>query len=247
VPPWCIAELTVIKSPVCQTCEDPIGESPRSAFLRFAFVRPAGAFRPDWPRRTTSQSSAPPLPLTQRAQNRPGGPDKSNSIAESADGGPDALVGIGDHQLDAAQPAARERVRRKLAGVNDGNRQTVDILNAVRTDGLQAVEAACAVALGHGGSLCRYRAQHPGSSTSARSSGQHPDAGRADASACADRPIVPATTTFGGPYVGTNPNLRPHLVNSSFDLAGSGFIAQQRNLVLVGGTGTSKTHLAKRH
>jgi hypothetical protein len=37
------------------------------------------------------------------------------------------------------------------------------------------------------------------------------------------------------------------LVNSSFDLAGSGFIAQQRNLVLVGGTGTSKTRLAKRH
>ena len=28
------------------------------------------------------------------------------------------------------------------------------------------------------------------------------------------------------------------------DLAGSGFIAQQRNVVLVGGTGTGKTHLA---
>jgi hypothetical protein len=39
-----------------------------------------------------------------------------------------ALVGIGDHQPDAAQPAALERVRRKLAGVDDGNRQMVDIL-----------------------------------------------------------------------------------------------------------------------
>src|SRR6266699_3397915 len=28
------------------------------------------------------------------------------------------------------------------------------------------------------------------------------------------------------------------------DLAGGGFIAQQRNAVLVGGTGTGKTHLA---
>jgi hypothetical protein len=55
-------------------------------------------------------------------------------------------VGIGDHQLDAAQPAAMERVRRKLAGADDGNRQTVDILNAVPTVGLQAVEAACAEA-----------------------------------------------------------------------------------------------------
>jgi hypothetical protein len=32
-----------------------------------------------------------------------------------------------------------ERVRRKLAGVNDGNRQMVDILTAVLTDGLPAV------------------------------------------------------------------------------------------------------------
>jgi len=44
-------------------------------------------------------------------------------------------------------PASMERVRRKLAGVHDGGRQMVDILAAVLTDGLNAVEAACAEAL----------------------------------------------------------------------------------------------------
>jgi hypothetical protein len=45
---------------------------------------------------------------------------------------------------------AIERIRRRLASTDDGNRQMVDILNAVLTDGLPAVEAACAEALGHG-------------------------------------------------------------------------------------------------
>jgi hypothetical protein len=40
-----------------------------------------------------------------------------------------------------------ERVRRKLAGADDGGRQMVDILAAVLTDGLPAVEAASAEAL----------------------------------------------------------------------------------------------------
>jgi hypothetical protein len=51
---------------------------------------------------------------------------------------------------DRVLPAAMERVRRKLAGADDGNRQMVDILNAVLTDGLPAVEAACAEAIAHG-------------------------------------------------------------------------------------------------
>jgi hypothetical protein len=51
---------------------------------------------------------------------------------------------------DWVLPAAIERVRRKLAGADDGNRQMVDILNAVLTDGLPAVEAACAEAIVHG-------------------------------------------------------------------------------------------------
>jgi len=44
-------------------------------------------------------------------------------------------------------PKALVRVRRKLAGVEDGNRQMVDILTAALSDGLDAVEAACAQAL----------------------------------------------------------------------------------------------------
>ena len=51
---------------------------------------------------------------------------------------------------DWVLPAAMERVRRKLAGAADGNRQMVDILNAVLTDGLPTVEAACAEAIVQG-------------------------------------------------------------------------------------------------
>ena len=51
---------------------------------------------------------------------------------------------------DWVLPAAMERVRRKLAGAADGNRQMVDILTAVLTDGLPAVEVACAEAITHG-------------------------------------------------------------------------------------------------
>lgn len=48
---------------------------------------------------------------------------------------------------DWVLPGALGRVRTKLAGVTDGDRQMVDILAAVLTDGLAAVEAACAEAL----------------------------------------------------------------------------------------------------
>jgi hypothetical protein len=49
---------------------------------------------------------------------------------------------------DWVLPANLERVRRKLAGVAGGDRQMVDILAAVLSDGLPAVEAACGEALG---------------------------------------------------------------------------------------------------
>lgn len=44
---------------------------------------------------------------------------------------------------DWVLPAAIERIRRKLASTDNGNRQMVDILTAVLTDGLPAV-TACA-------------------------------------------------------------------------------------------------------
>jgi hypothetical protein len=47
-------------------------------------------------------------------------------------------------------PASIGRVQRKLKGVEDGDRQMVAILTAVLTDGLVAVEAACAEALAEG-------------------------------------------------------------------------------------------------
>jgi transposase len=49
---------------------------------------------------------------------------------------------------DWVLPSAMEKIRRKLASSADGDRQTVKILAAVLDDGLPAVEAACAEALG---------------------------------------------------------------------------------------------------
>jgi hypothetical protein len=51
---------------------------------------------------------------------------------------------------DWVLPASIERVRRKLAAMDDGDRQMVEILISVLSDGLPAVEAACAEALAHG-------------------------------------------------------------------------------------------------
>jgi transposase len=48
---------------------------------------------------------------------------------------------------DWALPGALGRVQRKLARVEDGDRQMVTILSAVLSDGLEAVEAACREAL----------------------------------------------------------------------------------------------------
>jgi hypothetical protein len=51
---------------------------------------------------------------------------------------------------DWVLPAGIARVRRKLAGVDDGDRQMVSILGAVLHDGLSAVEAACSQAMHEG-------------------------------------------------------------------------------------------------
>jgi len=51
---------------------------------------------------------------------------------------------------DWVLPASLERLRQKLGTTADGDRQMVEILSAVLADGLPAVEAACAEALGQG-------------------------------------------------------------------------------------------------
>ena len=51
---------------------------------------------------------------------------------------------------DWVLPGALERVRRRLVQVDDGGRQMVEILSAVITDGIGAVETACAEALTEG-------------------------------------------------------------------------------------------------
>ena len=84
-------------------------------------------------------------------------------------------------------PAAMERVRRKLAGAADGNRQMVDILTAVLTDGLPAVEGGCAEAIAHGLPFRRCRPQHPRPPASTRPASQDPHHGRADLAPCAHR------------------------------------------------------------
>jgi hypothetical protein len=51
---------------------------------------------------------------------------------------------------DWVLPAGLERIRRKLAGAADSDRQMVNILTSVLSDGLPAVEAACLEALREG-------------------------------------------------------------------------------------------------
>lgn len=51
---------------------------------------------------------------------------------------------------DWVLPASIEKIRRRLSSATDGGRQMVTILTAVLSDGLPAVEAACAEALREG-------------------------------------------------------------------------------------------------
>ncbi len=208
-----------------------------------------------------------------------------------------------------------ERVRRKLAGVGDGNRQMVDILTAVLTDGLPAVEAACAEAIAHGvhsadvvlNILARQRDPGPPATilTPAALTLRHaPDRRLCPLRQPQENHLMERTQLFdlmgelklygmkaAFDEIMATAVKRQHepqrivgdLLNAEIsekqarsikyqltiaklplakdlddfqfentpinetlvhDLAGGGFIAQQRNAVLVGGTGTGKTHLA---
>ena len=216
---------------------------------------------------------------------------------------------------DWVLPAAMERVRRKLAGADDGNRQMVDILTAVLTDGLPAVEAACAEAIAHGvhsadvvlNILARQRDPGPPATilTPAALTLRHaPDRRLCPLRQPQENHLMERTQLFdlmgelklygmkaAFDEIMATAVKRQHepqrivgdLLNAEIsekqarsikyqltiaklplakdlddfqfegtpinetlvnDLAGGGFIAQQRNVVLVGGTGTGKTHLA---
>jgi hypothetical protein len=80
---------------------------------------------------------------------------------------------------DWVLPASLERVRRKLAGTDDGDRQMVSILAAVLTDGLPAVEAACAEALAEG-VVSGRGPQHSGAPSRCGANRPDRDAGGAD-------------------------------------------------------------------
>ena len=208
-------------------------------------------------------------------------------------------------------PAGLERVRRKLVGAADGDRQFVDVLTAVLSDGLPAVEAACQEALGQGvhsadvilNILARrrepavpitiatpeaLRLRHAPAAATTASGGhvmersqiletmsglklfgmkaaydeiiatavkrQHEpqrivgDLLAAEIAEKQARSIKYQMTTARlplakdlGDFTFDGTPINATLVQ---DLAGGGFLAHERNVVLVGGTGTGKTHLA---
>ena len=92
---------------------------------------------------------------------------------------------------DWVLPAALDRVRRKLAGSNDGDRQMVKILAAVLSDGLSEVEASLLPSARRGRPFRRRRPQHSGASPPTAGPGADRHAGVAGASPTADRRLRP--------------------------------------------------------
>ena len=88
-------------------------------------------------------------------------------------------------------PGAIEKVRRKLAGTDDGDRQMVKMLTAVLTDGLSAVEAACAEALDRRHRQRRRDPQCAGTAPAACAVDTDRDPRAAGAQAAADRRLCP--------------------------------------------------------
>ena len=72
-------------------------------------------------------------------------------------------------------PAGLERVRRRLKGSDDGDRQMVEILSAVLTDGLTAVEAALRRGACRRRPFRRRHPQYPGAAARSRTFGDSID------------------------------------------------------------------------
>jgi DNA replication protein DnaC len=157
-----------------------------------------------------------------------------------------------------------ERVRRKLKLAHDGDRQMVAILTAVLSDGLDVVEAACQEALDQNVSsaavilniLARRRDPAPAvtilTPDALRLQHEPPrivgDLLSAEIAEKQARSIKYQLTVAKLPmakdiedfdFDGTPVN--ETLIR---DLANGTFTADQRNAVLIGGTGTGKSHLA---
>ena len=92
---------------------------------------------------------------------------------------------------DWVLPSGLERVRRKLAGSADGDRQMVEILSAALSDGLPAVETACLAALREGVHSGRRDPQHSGSPARAAAAASCDGAGCLAAAVRAHRRLRP--------------------------------------------------------
>ena len=75
---------------------------------------------------------------------------------------------------DWVLPAALERVRRKLAGSDDGDRQMVKILAAVLTDGLAGGRGRLRAGARRGRPFRRRHPQHPGAPARPGAAGADP-------------------------------------------------------------------------
>ena len=157
-------------------------------------------------------------------------------------------------------------MRQKLRGSDDGDRQMVAILAAALIDGLPAVEAACAEALSQGvhssdvilNILARKKDTGPAltiaTPEAAGIKGQHEpprivgDLLKAEIAEKQARSIkyqmtiakLPLAKDLNGFAFDGTP-INEALVR---DLSNGGFLAERRNAVLIGGTGTGKSHLA---
>ena len=98
---------------------------------------------------------------------------------------------------DWVLPAALDKIRRKLAGSDDGDRQMVKILAAVLTDGLPAVEAACGQALAEGVHSADVILNILARRRDPPAAGADRHAGVAGAAPARRSPTAPATTASG--------------------------------------------------
>ena len=88
-------------------------------------------------------------------------------------------------------PAGLERLRRRLKGSDDGDRQMVQVFSAVLIDGLAAVEAACVEALAGGVHSADVVLNILARRRDRRADGDNPDPGSAAAATRADRRLRP--------------------------------------------------------